>query len=85
MFGDAAYYMGLSKNQGAKDRPQYIMVLILGTAHKGPLILGNSHLDIPDIAGHELGACSTLLFVGFRSKDGSSHLGTRPSDHALAH
>ena len=37
--------MGASINRGPKNRPKYIMVLIIGTAKMGPLICGNSHIS----------------------------------------
>ena len=38
--------MGASTNRGPKNRPKYIMVLIIGTTKMGPLIFGNIHIYI---------------------------------------
>ena len=46
--------MRVSENQGPKKGPQHIVVVIIGTPNKGPLILGNSHIGIgvfPKIRG----------------------------------
>ena len=37
---------GASINRGPQNRPKYIMVLTIGATKMGPLIFGNSHIDI---------------------------------------
>ena len=56
------------KIRGPQYRPQYTIVLIMGTPKKVPLILGNYHL-LPNPLKHqeELGAVKSFRgYVGFR-------------------
>ena len=39
-------HMVISKNRGNQYRPQQILVLMLGTPRKLPLILGNPHIRL---------------------------------------
>ena len=34
-------HVGISRNGGPKNRPQYIMLLLIGASEKGPLIFGD--------------------------------------------
>ena len=36
--------MGVSKNWGPQNRPQYIMILLMRTPKEGPLIFGTPHM-----------------------------------------
>ena len=37
--------MGASINRGPKNKPKYLMVLVVGSTKMRPLIFGNSHIE----------------------------------------
>ena len=71
-------HLAVSQNKGTLYRPQYTIILIMGTLNEVPLILGNTHLGDYEDPSEGLG-CMRPKGLGFMSVPSCGFLGHFPA------